>query len=103
MNRLAGETSPYLLQHADNPVDWYPWGEEALARARERIEERVTLGVDLVPARLLKDLAQEPPVVGHDLPVFVAELLQKPRRALDVGEQKGDGAAGKCHAVTVQA
>ena len=35
MNRLAGETSPYLLQHADNHVDWYPWGDEALARARE--------------------------------------------------------------------
>ncbi len=34
-NRLARETSPYLLQHARNPVDWYPWGEEALARARE--------------------------------------------------------------------
>jgi uncharacterized protein YyaL (SSP411 family) len=34
VNRLATETSPYLLQHADNPVDWYPWGEEALARAR---------------------------------------------------------------------
>ncbi len=34
-NRLASETSPYLLQHAENPVDWYPWGEEALARARE--------------------------------------------------------------------
>jgi uncharacterized protein YyaL (SSP411 family) len=34
-NRLAHETSPYLLQHRDNPVDWYPWGEEALARARE--------------------------------------------------------------------
>ncbi len=33
-NRLAGETSPYLLQHRENPVDWYPWGEEALARAR---------------------------------------------------------------------
>jgi uncharacterized protein YyaL (SSP411 family) len=33
-NRLAGETSPYLLQHAGNPVDWYPWGEEALSRAR---------------------------------------------------------------------
>jgi uncharacterized protein YyaL (SSP411 family) len=33
-NRLAGETSPYLLQHQDNPVDWYPWGAEALARAR---------------------------------------------------------------------
>ena len=34
MNRLAGETSPYLQQHKDNPVDWYPWGEEAFARAR---------------------------------------------------------------------
>jgi uncharacterized protein YyaL (SSP411 family) len=34
-NRLAAETSPYLLQHAHNPVDWYPWGPEALARARE--------------------------------------------------------------------
>jgi uncharacterized protein len=33
-NRLSGETSPYLLQHKDNPVDWYPWGEEALSRAR---------------------------------------------------------------------
>jgi uncharacterized protein YyaL (SSP411 family) len=34
-NRLANETSPYLLQHAHNPVDWYPWGEEAWAKARE--------------------------------------------------------------------
>ncbi len=34
LNRLAGESSPYLLQHASNPVDWYPWGEEAFARAR---------------------------------------------------------------------
>ena len=33
-NNLAGETSPYLLQHKDNPVDWYPWGPEALGRAR---------------------------------------------------------------------
>ncbi len=35
-NRLAGETSPYLLQHAHNPVDWYPWGEEAFGEARHR-------------------------------------------------------------------
>jgi uncharacterized protein YyaL (SSP411 family) len=34
-NHLADETSPYLLQHKDNPVDWYPWGEEALARSRD--------------------------------------------------------------------
>ena len=36
MNRLADSSSPYLLQHAGNPVDWNPWGEEAFARARER-------------------------------------------------------------------
>ncbi len=34
-NRLAGETSPYLLQHAHNPVDWYPWGPEALQKAKD--------------------------------------------------------------------
>lgn len=33
-NHLAHEKSPYLLQHAHNPVDWYPWGEEAFAKAR---------------------------------------------------------------------
>ncbi len=33
-NRLAKEKSPYLLQHAYNPVDWYPWGEEAFAKAK---------------------------------------------------------------------
>src|SRR6187455_2667845 len=34
-NRLANETSPYLKQHADNPVDWYAWGDEAFRRSRE--------------------------------------------------------------------
>ena len=33
-NRLSHETSPYLLQHAHNPVDWYPWGEAAFDKAR---------------------------------------------------------------------
>ncbi|CAN5657595.1 thioredoxin domain-containing protein [soil metagenome] len=41
VNRLADETSPYLRQHRDNPVDWYPWGDEAFARARE--EDRPVL------------------------------------------------------------
>ena len=41
MNRLKDETSPYLLQHADNPVEWYPWGEEAFRIARE--EDRPVL------------------------------------------------------------
>ena len=35
-NRLAGATSPYLLQHQDNPVDWREWGDEAFAEARRR-------------------------------------------------------------------
>ncbi len=43
-NRLAGETSPYLLQHAGNPVDWYPWGEEALAYAR-RADKPILLSI----------------------------------------------------------
>src|SRR5882724_2276617 len=34
-NRLSGESSPYLLQHTHNPVDWHPWGEEAFALARK--------------------------------------------------------------------
>ena len=41
MNRLAQETSPYLLQHADNPVDWYPWGDGA--RERARLEDKPIL------------------------------------------------------------
>ena len=36
MNRLSGATSPYLLQHAGNPVDWWPWSDEAFAQARGR-------------------------------------------------------------------
>ena len=43
-NRLAAETSPYLRQHADNPVDWWPWGEEALTEAR-RLDRPILLSV----------------------------------------------------------
>src|SRR4051812_36738440 len=43
-NRLAQATSPYLLQHAPNPVDWHPWGEEALARARDE-EKPILLSI----------------------------------------------------------
>ena len=52
-NRLAGETSPYLLQHKDNPVDWWPWGDEAFAEARRTRRARAALGrvrgLSLVP------------------------------------------------------
>src|SRR6187401_559231 len=43
-NRLAKESSPYLLQHRDNPVDWYPWGEEAIERAR-REDRQIFLSI----------------------------------------------------------
>src|SRR5215218_8483263 len=43
-NHLAGETSPYLLQHAANPVDWHPWGPEALDLAR-RLNKPILLSV----------------------------------------------------------
>lgn len=43
-NRLARETSPYLLQHADNPVEWYPWGEEALTLAK-RLDKPILLSI----------------------------------------------------------
>ena len=43
-NRLAKETSPYLLQHAHNPVDWYPWGDEAFAKAKQRPEADLFIG-----------------------------------------------------------
>jgi uncharacterized protein YyaL (SSP411 family) len=53
MNALANETSPYLLQHADNPVAWHPWGPEALERARfgEQADPalRRVFGLPLVP------------------------------------------------------
>src|SRR5882757_4862915 len=44
MNRLGSESSPYLRQHAGNPVDWYPWGDEAFERAR-REDKPVLLSV----------------------------------------------------------
>ncbi len=51
-NRLATESSPYLLQHAQNPVDWYPWGDEPFERAQRGqadLPERGLLGMSLVP------------------------------------------------------
>ena len=43
-NRLAREKSPYLLQHANNPVDWFPWGEEAFAKARTEQKTNLPFG-----------------------------------------------------------
>jgi len=57
-NRLAGETSPYLLQHADNPVDWYPWGEDALDRAR-RLNRPILLSIGYAACHWCHVMAHE--------------------------------------------
>src|ERR687895_2454900 len=57
-NRLATETSPYLLQHADNPVDWYAWGPEALERAR-REDKPVLLSVGYAACHWCHVMAHE--------------------------------------------
>jgi len=58
MNRLEHETSPYLLQHADNPVDWYPWGDEAFARARAE-DKAVLLSVGYAACHWCHVMAHE--------------------------------------------
>jgi uncharacterized protein len=58
MNRLAQETSPYLLQHADNPVDWHPWGEEAFELARTE-EKPVLLSVGYAACHWCHVMAHE--------------------------------------------
>ena len=58
MNRLANETSPYLLQHAGNPVEWYPWGEEALERAR-REDKPILLSIGYAACHWCHVMAHE--------------------------------------------
>ena len=53
-NHLKDETSPYLLQHAKNPVEWYPWGEEAFERAKQEAEKRAALASGEAEARRIE-------------------------------------------------
>jgi len=57
-NRLAGETSPYLLQHAQNPVEWWPWGPEAFAEA-ERTDRPVLLSIGYAACHWCHVMAHE--------------------------------------------
>jgi len=57
-NRLKNETSPYLLQHADNPVDWYPWGEEAFRQAKEE-DKPIFLSIGYSTCHWCHIMAQE--------------------------------------------
>ncbi|MCW5748117.1 MAG: DUF255 domain-containing protein, partial [Alphaproteobacteria bacterium] len=57
-NRLGDETSPYLLQHAGNPVHWWPWGEAALAEARRR-DQPILLSVGYAACHWCHVMAHE--------------------------------------------
>ena len=107
-NRLAGETSPYLLQHQDNPVDWYPWGEEALAARPPRAAPTAgldrLLGLSLVPrdgARVLRGRRDR----GADeraLRLHQGRPRGAPRRRRDVhGGLPGDDRPGRLAAERV--
>jgi uncharacterized protein YyaL (SSP411 family) len=68
-NRLRAETSPYLRQHADNPVDWYPWGDEALSRARDE-DKPLFVSIGYASCHWCHVMAHESfedPVVGDQL------------------------------------
>src|SRR5687767_582932 len=82
-NRLAKEKSPYLLQHAHNPVDWYPWGEEAFAKAR-REQKPIFLSIGYSTCHWCHVMAHESfedPEVGRLLNEhFVAIKLDREER-----------------------
>lgn len=82
-NRLARETSPYLQQHADNPVDWYPWGEEALRRAREQ-DKPILLSVGYSACHWCHVMAHEsfedPEVAGVMNALFVNVKVDREER-----------------------
>ena len=68
-NRLQYETSPYLLQHAENPVDWYPWCEEAFQRAKAEDKPEPVRPKGNVAEPTVLDIADDPkPEVPEDDP-----------------------------------
>ena len=73
MNRLHHETSPYLLQHADNPVDWYPWGEEALARAK-REDKPILLSIGYATCHWCHVMERES-FMDPDIAAFMNEFF----------------------------
>src|SRR6476619_322603 len=83
MNRLASETSPYLRQHADNPVDWHPWGSEAFDRARAE-DKPVLLSVGYSACHCCHVIAHEsfedPEVAGLMNRLFVNVKVDREER-----------------------
>ncbi len=82
-NRLINEQSPYLLQHAHNPVDWYPWGEEAFAKAR-REDKPIFLSIGYSTCHWCHVMEQEsfedPKVAALMNEVFVSIKVDREER-----------------------
>jgi uncharacterized protein len=82
-NRLAQETSPYLRQHADNPVDWYPWGEEALGESK-RTGKPILLSVGYSACHWCHVMAHEsfedPAIAGVMNELFVNVKVDREER-----------------------
>ena len=82
-NRLAAEKSPYLLQHADNPVDWRPWGPEAFARAREE-DKPIFLSIGYSTCHwchvMERESFQDPEVAGLINEVFIPVKVDREER-----------------------
>ncbi|HEX4491120.1 MAG TPA: thioredoxin domain-containing protein [Acidimicrobiia bacterium] len=83
MNRLAQESSPYLRQHADNPVDWYPWGDEAQARAHE-LDRPIFLSIGYSACHWCHVMAHEsfedPAIAAHMNDRFVNVKVDREER-----------------------
>lgn len=80
INRLAAETSPYLRQHADNPVAWFPWGEDAFAEAKRR-DVPIFLSVGYsschwchVMAHAVTKMWRLEPIFGHSIVVSTSQF-----------------------------
>jgi uncharacterized protein YyaL (SSP411 family) len=82
-NRLAHETSPYLLQHAHNPVDWYPWGDEAFERAR-RDDKPVLLSIGYSACHwchvMERECFDDPDIAGLMNELFVSIKVDREER-----------------------
>ncbi len=96
LNRLAGEKSPYLLQHAHNPVDWYPWGPEAFEKAR-REEKPIFLSVGYSTCHWCHVMAHESfenPEIGEADERALRQHQSRPRGAPGCGPSLHDLRAG---------
>lgn len=82
-NRLAKEKSPYLLQHAHNPVDWYPWGEEAFARAKKE-NKPILLSIGYSTCHwchvMERESFEKPEIAKHINDAFIAIKLDREER-----------------------